>query len=311
MRITNNMMMNNFMGNLNNNMTILGKYQDQLSSGKRITKLSDDPIGIMSSLDAKAKLRKLDMYGSTISDAKSWLTQTETSLREMSDMLVKAYENTVGAANGTMTDNDRDAAAELVEQIRQHVVQLGNSAHGGRYIFGGYNTTTQPFTYDGSGTLLYNGADLVTAPAAQVNALQAQTIQYTTGVNVNTTVSINGVDLMGAGGDNINKILGDLVDALRSNADSTTISGFIGKIQKKQQDTLSTLADVGGRMNRLDMMEASNGENEINYVEILSKVEDIDQAQVTMEFKMAEAVYRSALAVGARVIEPTLMDFLR
>ncbi len=64
-------------------------------------------------------------------------------------------------------------------------------------------------------------------------------------------------------------------------------------------------------MNRLEMMEALNGNNELNYIEVLSKVEDIDQAQVTMEFKMAEAVYRSALAVGARVIQPTILDFLR
>ncbi len=310
MRITNNMMMNNFMSNLNFNMTVMGKYQDQLSSGKRITKLSDDPIGIMSTLDAKSKLRKLDMHNNTIGDAQSWLAQTETSLRELNDMLVKAYENTVVAANGTMSSDDKEATAEIIEQIRQHAVQLGNSTYGGRFIFGGYNTTTEPFAYDASGKLLYNGTDLVSATSAEVGALQAQVIQYSTSVNVATTVSVNGVDIMGAGDDNLNKILSDLVTALRSDGSSSTISSFIGKLQSKQQNTLSLLADVGGRINRLDMMESSNAENEINYTEILSKVEDIDQAEVTMQFAMAEAVYRSALAVGARVISPTLMDFL-
>lgn len=312
MRITNAMMMNNFMGNINRNMTLLGKYQDQLSSGKRITRLSDDPIGIMGSLDAKAKLRKLDMHNSSIADAKSWLTQTESTLREMNDMVVKAYENTVGASNGTMTADDKLSAAELVEQLRQHVVQLGNATYGGRYLFGGYNTTQAPFTYDASGsTLLYNGIDLVTAGAPITDAMKAQVIKYATGVNVNTDVSINGVELMGTGADNLNKILSDLVTALKTDADADTLDSFVGQLQGKQQDILSLLADVGGRANRLDMMESSNADNEINYIEVLSKIEDIDQAQVTMDFKMAEAVYRSALAVGARVIEPTLMDFLR
>ncbi len=310
MRITNNMMMNSFMTNLNFNMKVMSRYQDQLSSGKRITKLSDDPIGIMSTLDAKSKLRKLDMHNSTIGDAQSWLSQTETSLRELNDMLVKAYENTVVASNGTMSPEDKGATAELIEQIRQHVVQLGNSTYGGRFIFGGYNTTTEPLTYDASGNLLYNGTNLVTATGAEVGALQAQAIQYSTGVNVTTTVSVNGVNIMGAGDDNLNKILSDLVSALKSDASSGTISSFIEKLQSKQQNTLSLLADVGGRINRLDMMESANGENEINYTEILSRVEDIDQAEVTMQFAMAEAIYRSALAVGARVISPTLMDFL-
>ncbi len=310
MRITNNMMMNSFMTNLNYNMNVMSKYQNQLSSNKRINKLSDDPIGIMSTLDAKAKLRKLDMHGNTIGDAQSWLKQTETSLREMNEMLVKAYENTVTASNGSMSADDKEATAEIVEQIRQHLVQLGNSTYGGRFIFGGYNTTSEPFTYDASGNLLYNGTNLVTATTTEASALQAQTIQYSTGINVITTVSVNGVDIMGTGENNLNKILSDLVSALRSDAGSSTISSFINKLQNKQQDTLSLLADVGGRINRLDMMEASNADNEINYTEILSKVEDIDQAEVTMQFKMAEAIYRSALAVGARVISPTLLDFM-
>jgi flagellar hook-associated protein 3 FlgL len=311
MRITNSMMVKNFMADLNKNMTKVDKYQYQLSTGRRIRYLSDDPIGIMASLSARSKLSKLDMHNASIGDAKSWLTQTETALEQINSVITKLYESAVAAANGTMNGDDKLVAAEEVKQLRDHVVQLGNSTYGGRYIFGGYNTTTAPFTYDAFGTLLYNGVDLVTAAPAVTGALQAQVIRYSTGVSITTDVAINGVDLMGTGANNMDAVIGDFQTALETNAPSATLSAIVGTLQNKQKDILSLLADVGGRLSRLDLMSASNSEDGQNYTEVLSNVEDADQAQATMDFKMAETVYRSALAVGAQVIQPTRLDFLK
>lgn len=312
MRITNNMMMSNFLSDLNHNMTSVQKYQDQLSSGQRIRNLSDDPVGIITALGAKEKLNKLDMHTKTVGDANSWLKQTETSLDQVNETIKQVYEETVKASNGTLSATDKQAEATFIEQMRQQIVQAGNSTFGGRYIFGGYNTTTPPFTYNGvTGELDYNGVDLVTAPAATTNALGAQVIQYATGVNVKTDVSINGVQLMGTGTDNLNQILTDLVSALNANADSTTLQGFVDKLNDKQQDVLSQLADVGGRTNRLNMMADAYSDDESNYTEVYSNVVDADIAQATMDFKMAQAVYTSALQVGSMVIQPTLVDFLK
>lgn len=310
MRITNSMMVRNFMSDLNRNMLKVDKYQYQLFTNRRIRYLSDDPIGVMSCLGARSKLSKLEMHNASISDAKSWLTQTETALGQINSVLVKLYESAVAASNGTMSQVDKLVASEEVGQMREHVVQLGNSTYGGRYIFGGYNTTTAPFAY-AAGTLFYNGVDLITAPPAVTGALQAQVIRYSTGVGVNTDVSVNGVDLMGTGVDNLDAVIGEFQTALETNAPSAVLETFIGRLQAKQEDILSLIADVGGRISRLDLMAISNTEDELNYTEVLSNVEDADQAEATMNFKMAETVYRSALAVGAQVIQPTLLDFLK
>ena len=313
MRITNSMMINSFMSNLNRNMTLMGTYQDQLSSGKRINRLSDDPIGVMSALDARAKLAKLAQHNSSIDDGKSWLDQTDISLQELSTMMVELNGNTVGAANGTLSDSDRKAIGALVGQMKDHIVQVSNTTYGGRYIFGGYNTTAEPFKVDATGNLLYNGVNLADplTPAATITALQNQVIRYSTGTNITTDISVNGVQLMGTGANNLYDVLNKLQIALNTGSAPTVISGFIGQLQTKQQDILALVADVGGRQNRLDIMSSSNADNEVNYTAELSRVEDVDQAMATMEFKMAEAVYRSALSVGAKVIQPTLLDFLR
>lgn len=311
MRVTNSMMMSSFLNNINGNMSLLEKYQQQLSTGKKINQLSDDPIGIMSLLDAKSKLRKLDMQNTSIGDAQSWIDQTDTSLQELNNVIEQVYNKTLGAANGTLTGDDRNAVAQFVEQMRQQAIQIGNSSYGGKYIFGGYNTTSEPFQVDGSGTLQYDGVDLATAPAATTDALKAQVITYSTGTNISTDVSVTGVDVMGTGANNLNKILSDLETALTGGAGTDVLSDFAGKLQDKQGNVLALLADVGGRSNRLQMMTNENSDNEINYTQVESNVEDADQALATMNFKMAETVYRSALQVGAMVIQPSLLDFLK
>ena len=90
-----------------------------------------------------------------------------------------------------------------------------------------------------------------------------------------------------------------------------SVGEYIGKIKDAQEHILSLVSEVGGRTNRLDFIISRYETDEINYMDIKSKVEDIDQAEVIMYFKMQEAVYRSALSVGARVIQPALVDFLR
>ena len=89
------------------------------------------------------------------------------------------------------------------------------------------------------------------------------------------------------------------------------ISDMIKPLQDSQNHLLTLTAEVGGRLRRLDMLEARYELDSMNYREMLSNAEDVDMADVLMNIKMAEAVYQASLSAGARVIQPTLMDFLR
>ena len=102
--------------------------------------------------------------------------------------------------------------------------------------------------------------------------------------------------------DNIFNVIVELTDALENN-DIEAIDSSIGKLQNAQQDILSHLADVGGKYNRLEMVEHRYGDDKINYTAVKSQVEDVDQAEVIMQFMMAQMVYRSSLSVG-RIIQP-------
>lgn len=310
MRITNGMISNNFLQNLNNNLKLMDKYQTQLATNKRITKLSDDPIGVIKSMGARVKLYRIEQYQKNVDEAQTWLKQSETSVLEMNEVLKSAYENAVDMANDYKTKDDKKAAAQLIGQLRDQLISIGNTRIGDKYIFGGYNNANTPFSLDGSGNILYNGLDLTNENAA-LTAENEQTIEYEIGFGLKSTVSVTGTELMGMGDDNIYNVLDGLYNLLNTNASASEISQYVGKIQNAQSEVMALDAELGGRMTRLTLLTNRYEDDYLAYTDIKSKVEDADEAEVIMQFKMAEAVYMSALKVGADIIQPTLVDFLK
>ncbi len=311
MRVTNSMMINQFLYNMNSNLGRLEKYHNQLETGKKITRPSDDPVGVTRSLQARTDLSKIERYTQNVGDAKAWLTQTETSLMEMNEIIKRAYDLAVDSNNSTKTPEDLAANAKELRELEKQLIQSANTTYGGRYVFGGYNTVDEPFEIVGEGNrnLIYNGVDLITGDGTALDRLEREELNYEIGPGVNMKVSTNGIELFGRGDGNIFNVIAELTDALE-NSDLDGIDASIGKLQNAQEEILSHLAEVGGKYNRLEMVESRYTNDKINYTAVKSSVEDVDQAEAIMEFMMAQMVYRSSLSVGARIIQPTLVDFL-
>ncbi|HWS30738.1 MAG TPA: flagellar hook-associated protein FlgL [Clostridia bacterium] len=310
MRITTSMLSSGYLRNINNNLAQLQKYEYQLSSQRRLTKLSDDPIGIIRSMQARVRLANTARYQDDVESAQKWLTQTETSLNEINDIIQKVYESSVEASTDTLSDDDRQAIAELVGQMRDHLVTVGNNKFGDKYIFAGYNTAVTPFTLDAGGNILYNGVDMSNSADPDLIAEGQQVIQYSVGLNLRTDVSINGVQLFGTGDDNLYKLMDDFYNDLQGGADANVLGAYKDKFQAAQSRVLSNLADIGGRTNRLKLLENRYSVDEVNFTEIKSKVEDIDIAEVTVQWKTAMAVYNYALKIGSSILQNSLVDYM-
>ena len=136
MRVTNSMLISTFLNNLNKNTKGMEKYQRQLSSNSRLARLSDDPIGVINVLGVKSKIRKLAQYQNNVDDARAWLTQTETAVLEINNVIKSTYEQALQVANGTNSTEEYDAVLSYVTQMRNHIIQIANSTYGEKYIFG-------------------------------------------------------------------------------------------------------------------------------------------------------------------------------
>ncbi len=310
MRVTTGMMLGSYLKNLNNNLSGLSRLQKQLAAGKRITKPSDDPIGVISGMQTRVKLYKSDQYKKNVEKALTWLEQTESSVLELNEMIKAAYEKTVNMASDTMSAEDKEATAQFIGQLRDHMISIGNTKSGDKYIFGGHNVNSTPFLADGTGGILYNGLDLTDAQDAALIAEDQAAIEYEIGFDASMSISTTGTQLFGMGGNNVYSVLNGLYDALMADAPAHEVSAFITKLQNCQTNTLSVAASIGGRVSRLELIQNRFETNILMYTALQSKIEDIDLAQVTMNYKMAEAVYTASLQIGAQIIQPSLVNFL-
>ncbi|MGI5935638.1 MAG: flagellin [Oscillospiraceae bacterium] len=538
MRITNSMMVSQFLYDTNGSMSRLSKYQNQVTSTKRITNISDDPLATITALRARNKLSNLTYYKSNISAAGSYLKEAESSVSELNEIIKTVYEQVVSAISGGKTQDELDIIAEELENLKNEVLDIGNATIGNTYIFGGYNFTGStdgtdriaPFRVDeATGHIFYNGIDIsmfawkdefsasislmgnafktiiedvdsqfskaplsgydsgdksqrdyldhfvkenlgvqlknalsqltaygenllyaakqfgvsetetgykevaefvselsklneqlglelskellgekriaendpdiingiidddycqengITVITAEernnffsVDAFRkilkgyndesgtyikgivdflneqfeivdgkvtpkedkaitkldgamvlAETPEKVTeienaykneqskqaklqiGVSQTVEFTLNGLELMGTGKDNIYHILDKCVKMLRGELNPDGLKNMVTTLQKKQSDILNSQTKIGSIQNKLELISSRYDSSEINYTEMRSEAEDADMAEAIMNFTTAKTVYSAALASGAKMLQISLIDFLR
>lgn len=288
MRITNNVLVNNLKNNLSRNIRNMERTENQLATGKRISKPSEDPTGIVESLRLASRLRENRQFQENVGDASSWLSTTDEALGSLSTALTRAYELTIQGSNGTLAPDDRAAVCAEMKQLIAEAGAIANTTHGDKYIFGGTNTTEEP--YDGT---WYDNE---------------QYIYYEIGVGVEIPINITAKEVFRDA--SLFETLQNIVDHLDAN-DTGALSSDLAPLQKAMDQVLSCRSKAGASVNRLEMTKARLTEQELNFSNLQAEVDGVDPAKVIMELKNQENVYRASLAVGARVIMPTLVDFLR
>jgi len=297
MRITSKMVEGSVLRNLNSSMERMSKYQNQLSTGKQFSSPSDDPIGVAQTLSLKAVLKDMEQYDKNIGDALAWMNIADSSLGNVGDTLQKAREIAVQGANGSLSQFDRDILAGEVEQLLEELVSAANSSYGGRYIFGGFRTTTEPFTSVGSPitAVNYNGDN--------------GNILYETEKGISIAVNVPGSDAF-QGATNVFQSLIDLRDNLLA-GDAAAVSNDIGAVDASFDQVLNSRSVIGARINRLEASRERMIDRSLNFSKLLAETEGADMAEVIMNLTMEENVYRAALSSGARIIQPSLLDFIR
>lgn len=303
MRITHRLMAQTMNHNLGAALRRLYVDNKRLSTGKMIHSPSDDPVALEASMRLRTMISQHEQYAKNISDAKAWLSLTESSLGQITEAVHRAREQAVKGASGTLTADDRQDVAREIFQIRDDIFNIGNTRFADRYIFGGTRTQTAPFVYN-NGTYEYVGMPGQADPADPT--VQAGSIAFEIGDGIEIKVGVHGdVTIMP-----IIEALGQLLTGLE-NDDTDAINSALGSLDEAFSNLLRWRAEVGARMNRLELAEARYADDALNLKGLLSDKEDVDFAETIMNLKQEENVYRAALATGARIIQPTLIDFLR
>jgi len=289
------MIINNMLRNLNDGLRRMERYNDQLSSGKRLRVPSDHPGDVTRAMYFRSQLAEVTQYTANGKEALSWLEATDSALDNAGSVLARARELAVYGATGSLSPSDRAAIAEEVATLIDHLAQVANSALGGRYLFGGHKTDTPPYVVS------------PTDPPHWEYVGDRGIIEMEIAPEVKLPVNVVGKDVF----DEMFQVLQDLHQALLDNDGEKVGGEILGELDVQIDRLLRVRAEVGARSHRVEAGLERLADLEINVTRMLSEKEDVDVARAIMELKMEENVYRLALASTARIIQPTLLDFLR
>lgn len=301
MRITQRMMANQVNSNLSRNVEKLLNTQSHISSGKRIMRASDDPVGISKSLGYHKMLDSMDQYVRNISNARSGLEAGESALADINEAMNRARELTVAQATGTASAESRNAAAQEVRQIRDQLIQLANTKQGDRYMFGGRNTDVPPYDSADPDNASFNG------DGGEFSVMIADAVSMD--VAVSGEEAFSSVDPLSIKKDPV-VVLTGLITDLEAN-DESAISGHLDSLDQAMTQITNERSNVGAKLNRLDSTEAHLEIYKLNFSQMLSDTEDLDLTQAVTDLTAQQSAYQASLASAAKIIQPSLLDYLR
>ena len=273
--------------NLANITEEMNKANKVIATQKRITDLSDDPVGLTQVLNIKSSLSNIEQLGRNISMGKSWLTTSESALSNVQNLISDAKVLCVQMATATTSSAARASAAETVQNTLEEIVSLSNTEVNGRYIFSGSKTDTAPFSTGGT----YNGDNTT----------------FTVKIGRDATVEV------GSDGDatfgTIFTTLSDLKNALEGN-EVSGIQAAMSNLDTHFDHISTKISEIGSKMVRMEIKENILQDLKITNTDRLSKIEDADITEAIIELKSKELAYQAALASSAKVMQLSLVDYL-
>lgn len=319
MRITNRMMANSFLTDMNNNLQNLDKIRKQSTSGKNFSKPSDDPSGVIRSMQLYTGIDANKQYNKNINNVINWLDVTDTALGQVENQIGSIRDKLFGGGNPGYGPTERKALKDEVNGIIGSMSQSLNTTFDGKYIFSGTRVTAKPTNIQkngGNNEIIYLGKDGKTEIKKGDNEyIQIQAdLQTEISEGVIMEYNVGATEILEGGGVNLIQVLKDIVTHLDSNDEkevSKLYNEDLGNIDKALNNVLKIRSEVGAKQNRMDSAKKMNEETNFNMTEILSSVEDIDIVEKNMEYAVLQSVYISSLQMSAKVLQPTLMDYLR
>lgn len=386
MRITNQMLSNQMLSNINRNLGMLSKYNVQGSSGKKIQVPSDDPIVASRALKFRTMLSETEQYSKNANDAGSWIDVTETVYTNMNKILVNMKGVLSQMSSDTYTTEDREKMMTEYTSLMEQYEQELNTDYMGRNIFSGFKTNEKPIIKDANGKNILNeqifgkpaevgpplvpGIPPVTGGEFDVNGdgvidpdtevFKPQYIEVQVGGG--TTIGVNTLSPNLYNQDDYNELRGGIfetgvtfplttpagngyvgttqferisnfvksdeykamskkeklewenevdvndnkVNDIRAMASSmlTTLENFQSKLSTQETDT-------GVKSERVDLIQERLQDDKLNFKTLLSKNEDVDVAEVMMNYNTANAAYTASLNLGMKITQLTLADYLR
>lgn len=293
MRITQNITYNTYINDIMRKQESLYGLSRQISSGKKVNVLSDDPVSAESILSSRSMISTFDQYEKNIDSGLSRLSMAEESLSGVENALMSIMETAVYQSTGTANAQTRSAAAVEVSNLFDQIISLANTSFDNKHIFSGYKTDTPPFDAAGA----YFG--------------DANSYRIRAGENAYVTVGVNGGEVFKgtAGGVDVLQTVSNLKTALIAN-DTTGIQTAITNLEAGFNQITDAVSDIGGKVVRLNASMETLTNFKLGLKTALSELEDADMTKVISELSLGQVALEAAISSAGKVFSINIFDYL-
>ena len=298
-----------------------GRMEDlqyQSATLKKVNHPSDDPVGSSKILELRTDKVNNDQYNLNAKLAENFLTNTDHALADLSEIVMRAKEIAINqSSQASSNDDTRAGVAEEVTQLLQQALVTGNRRVGDRYLFGGFKTQKPPL--DPEGRYMGDDGQMMVEIASEVflstniPGSDAFNTQPKRGMGSQSTYS----DLSQQNGSHYENENVNLFDELQGfrisllTGDVESIRGTLERFDELHNKLIATRAKLGSRIQGLQSTQQAIERHNITNSTLASSLEDADMAQVVSDLGKEEMIFKSSLATSKRLIQPTLLEFLR
>lgn len=299
MRITDKVMNNTFISNVNSTVDRLYQTQMEITTGRRVNEPSDDPVDAMTSMTIRTRLNDLEQYQRNISQAEAGLSNAETAIEELVEIFQDLSTLAVQGASDSYDESDKAAIAGEVNQLLEQLVSLANSRSESVYVFAGSDNDIAPYVAerDESGNIT---SVRTTGSSGDIMSL--------IGENVSIKTNVNGEDVFD-GSVNLFDVAIGLRDNLLEN-DTDAISESLNDITNGSEQIYNNQSVIGARLNRISAAENRAENDVITYTSLLSDAEDADTTEAILDYQTQLTTLQASYQVASMITQMKLVDFL-
>jgi flagellar hook-associated protein 3 FlgL len=287
-RVTSKMISDSALRGLQTNLARNAALQEQLSSGKLVTRPSDNPAAAVTSMHMRTEQRLDTQYLSNIGNAAGRLNTADSALETISTLLIRAKGLVVNAQDNGLPSTSRDALSAELKVIQIGVTDAYNTAWLGRPIFGGTAPGSVAITPDG--TYVGNDQPVTTRIAREVSL----------------RIDVGG---QAAAADKLPKLLGDLADNIANGAVDTEL--YQDQLDAIQTQIQTTRGDLGARAAQVESTKIRVDNEQLDLKTRISANEDVDLPKAILELQASAVAYQASLGAAGKILQTSLLDYLR
>lgn len=278
--------------------------QAQISTGKRIATPSDDPVAAARVLEISDTRKINESYANVRSTARTKLETMESSLTNITNLLVAAQSTLVSAGNGGYSNLERGFVATELKGTLDALVGMANTKDAnGNYLYAGFRSDTQPFVADATGASYTGDSNL------QMLKVDAQR-QIAVTASGDAVFQANGNDVFATLNDIVNLLNTPITDAATQATFSAGLATAISNMKGSVDNILNVRADVGSKLNELDALDLAGEDRDIQYAKSLSELQDLDYAAALSDLAKQQTIMEAAQKSFVSTTQLSLFDFI-